>query len=444
MIADADSTFNDTINESLIIWRFQLASFMLFDQLVILIVLLVFSGFFSSAETALFSISKVKAIHLAKQKGPTNKLIKKMKDDPHRLLSTILIGNNIVNVGASAMATAIAFSVASSHAVSLATGIMTFLILIFGEIFPKSIATRNNILIARLVIFPLYWLSVLFTPLILFLNFIPKLTGKIQKKPVATQEELMTFVEVVEEEGEIKEEEKELIHNIFEFDDTNTSEIMTPRADMFVIDVNEELRLEKVVKSGYTRIPVIDGDIDHVVGILNIKDLLKHQATCEGATDVGKIMRTPYFVPENKKLDKLLQQFKKRKQHMAIVVDEHGGVSGLITLEDALEEIVGEIVDETDRFEPHIVKLKNDEWRVLGKSEIDEVNRVIPMNIPDSKEYDTFSGYVLNQIGRIPREKEEIMLEGFLITVNEMDGNRIREYIVCQKDNEAAAQASGA
>ena len=129
---------------------------------------------------------------------------------------------------------------------------------------------------------------------------------------------------------------------------------------------------------------------------------------------------------------------------MAIVVDEHGGVSGLITLEDALEEIVGEIVDETDRFEPHIVKLKNDEWRVLGKSEIDEVNRVIPMNIPDSKEYDTFSGYVLNQIGRIPREKEEIMLEGFLITVNEMDGNRIREYIVCQKDNEAAAQASGA
>ena len=140
---------------------------MLFDQLVILIVLLVFSGFFSSAETALFSISKVKAIHLAKQKGPTNKLIKKMKDDPHRLLSTILIGNNIVNVGASAMATAIAFSVASSHAVSLATGIMTFLILIFGEIFPKSIATRNNILIARLVIFPLYWLSVLFTPLIL-------------------------------------------------------------------------------------------------------------------------------------------------------------------------------------------------------------------------------------------------------------------------------------
>jgi CBS domain containing-hemolysin-like protein len=412
------------------------------DQFVVLFVLLLLSGFFSSAETALFSISKVKAIHLAKQKGTTNKLIKKMKADPHRLLSTILIGNNIVNVGASAMATAIAIDLHSSHAVGVTTGVMTFLILIFGEIFPKSVATRNNILIARLVIFPLYWLSILFIPIIVFLNFIPKLTGKIQKKPVVTEEELMTFVEVVEEEGEIKEEEKELIHNIFEFDDTNASEIMTPRADMFVIDVNEELKLGEIVKSGFTRIPVIDGDIDHVVGILNIKDLLMHQATSNGAVDVGKIMREPYFVPENKKLDNLLQQFKKRKQHLAIIIDEHGGVSGLITLEDALEEIVGEIVDETDRFEPHIVKLKKDEWRVLGKSEIDEVNETISMDIPDSREYDTFSGYVLNQIGRIPQEKEEIPIGNFLITVKEMDGNRIREYIVCQTEVKTPEEAS--
>jgi putative hemolysin len=415
---------------------------MLIDQVVVLIVLLVLSGFFSSAETALFTISKAKAIHLAKQKGPTNKLIKKMKDDPHRLLSTILIGNNIVNVGASAIATALSISLLESHAVGIATGVMTFLILIFGEFFPKSIATRNNILVARLVVFPLYWLSVLFTPLIVFLNFIPKLTGKIHKKPQVTEAELMTFVEVVEEEGEIKEEERELIHNIFEFDDTNASEIMTPRADMFVIDVNEELKLEEIVKSGFTRIPVIEGDIDHVVGILNIKDLLMHQATSGEAVKVRKIMREPYFVPEIKKLDNLLQQFKKRKQHLAIIVDEHGGVSGLITLEDALEEIVGEIVDETDRIEPHIVKLKKDEWRVLGKSEIDEVNDKIPMDIPDSKDYDTFSGYVLNQIGRIPREKDEILLGGFLVTVNEMDGNRIREYIVCQKDIEALQEAS--
>ncbi len=410
---------------------------MLSEQVWILLVLLLLSGFFSSAETALFSISKAKAVHLAKQAGATHKLIKKMKDDPHRLLSTILIGNNIVNVGAAALATAITMKLIPGHAVGLATGIMTFLILVFGEIFPKSIATRNNILIARLVIFPVYWCSILFTPIIIFLNFIPKITGKIQRKPQVTEAELMTFVEVVEEEGEIKEEERRFIHNIFEFDDTNASEIMTPRADMYVIDINKELNLEEIVKSGFTRIPVIQEDIDHVIGILNLKDLLLHQATCESRVDVRKIMREPYFVPENKKLDNLLQQFKKRKQHMAIVVDEHGGVSGLITLEDALEEIVGEIVDETDRFEPNIIKLSAAEWRVLGKTEIDEVNNEIPMEIPDSKEYDTFSGYVLDHIGRIPREKEEIPIGKFIVTVNQMDRNRIREYIVRSKTAEA-------
>ena len=410
---------------------------MLFDQIWVLLILLLLSGFFSSAETALFSISKAKAIHLAKDKGMANALIKKMKDDPHRLLSTILIGNNLVNVGASAMATAIVLGLVSSNAktaVGIATMIMTFLILIFGEIFPKSVATRNNILIARFVIIPIYWLSILFYPIIVFLNFIPKLTGKIKRKPKVTEEELMTMVEVVEEEGEIKEEEKELIHNIFEFDDTNASEIMTPRADMFVIDMDEKFDLEEVIQSGFTRFPVIEGDIDHVIGILNIKDLFMHQVTTSEMIDVRKIMMEPYFVPENKKLDNLLQQFKIRKQHMAIVVDEHGGVSGLITLEDALEEIVGEIIDETDKFEPHIVRLKPSEWRVLGKSEIDEVNEKIEMNIPDSKEYDTFSGYILDHIGRIPREKEEIPLGKYVVTVKEMDGNRIKEYIV--RENE--------
>ena len=414
---------------------------MLFNQIVVLIVLLFLSGFFSSAETALFSISKAKAIHLAKERGLTNTLIKKMKNDPHRLLSTILIGNNIVNVGASALATAITLNLVSNNAVGIATGIMTFLILIFGEIFPKSLATRNNILIARLVIIPLFWLSILFSPIIFFLNFIPRLTGKIQKKPQVTEEELMTFVEVVEEEGGIEEEEKELIHNIFEFDDTNASEIMTPRADMFVVNADEELHLEDIIRSGFTRIPVIEDDIDHVIGILNIKDLFMHQVKSSNEVNIRSIMREIYFVPENKKLDNLLQQFKRRKQHLAIVVDEHGGVSGLITLEDALEEIVGEIVDETDKFEPHIVKLKKDEWRVLGKSEIDEVNEILEMEIPDSKEYDTFSGYVLEQIGRIPQEKEEIPLGNFVVTVNEMDGTRIKEYII-KKTEESAQEAN--
>lgn len=404
-------------------------------QLILLICLLFLSGFFSSAETALFSISKTKTLHIAKKGGQSLQLIKKMKDDPHKLLSTILIGNNIVNVGAAALATSLSLGIFPNHAVGFATGVMTFLILVFGEVLPKSIATRNNIFIAKIVIFPIYWLSILFFPFLAFLNFIPKLTGRIKKPPGVTEEELMTFVEVVEEEGEIKEEEKELIYNIFELDDTNVSEIMTPRTDMFVVEAEEKLRLDKIIQSGFSRIPVIEENIDHVIGILNIKDIFMHQVSSSKEIDVRKIMTKPYFVPENKKLDNLLHQFKKIKHHMAIVVDEYGGVSGLITLEDTLEEIVGEIRDETDKDEPHIVEMDNRTWMVLGKSEIEEVNEKTGMDIPDSKEYDTFSGFILDKIGRIPKEKEKIVFETFIITIKAMEGNRLKEFIVKKDKN---------
>ena len=405
------------------------------DQIIILIVLLLLSGFFSSAETALFSISKTKARHIAKEGEKSYVLIQKMKNDPHALLTTILIGNNIVNVGAAALATTLSMKIIPNYAVGTATGIMTLLILVFGEVLPKSIATRNNILIARLAIYPIYWLSLLFLPVLIFLNFIPRITGKIKRASTLSEEELMTFVEVVEEEGEIKEEEKELIENIFEFDDTNSSEIMTPRADMFVIEADKPLDLKTIAQSGFTRIPVIKEDIDHVIGIVNIKDLFMHQATSTEPIDIRRIMRKPYFVPEYKKLDRLLHQFKKRKNHVAIVIDEHGGVSGLITLEDALEEIVGEIVDETDKDEPHIISLQNNEWIVLGKTEIDEVNTQLRMDIADSPEYDTFSGYILDFIGRIPKEKEHFTIGNFHITVNRMQGPRINEYIVKKIDD---------
>ncbi len=408
------------------------------NQAIILIILLILSGFFSSSETALFSISRTKARHLAKMPGKANALIKQMKDDPHRLLSTILIGNNVVNVAASAIATRLAIDIFQSHSIGSAqsfaigavTGVMTFLILVFGEVIPKSTATRNSVLVARTVIYPIYWCSVFFKPIVIFLDFIPKITGKIKQTPSVTEEELMTFVEVVEEEGEIKEREKELIHNIFEFDDTNASEILTPRADMFVIEADEPLDLKAIAESGFTRIPVIEESIDNVVGVLNVKDLLAYHAKGETVTDVRKVMRPPYFVPEHKKLDSLLGQLKKRKTHMAIVVDEHGGISGLITMEDALEELVGEIRDETDKEEPLIVRQKNRDWVVMGKTDIDEVNETIGMNIPDSADYDTFSGYVLEKIGRIPSENEKFTIADFDIIVKSMDGNRIKEYIV--------------
>jgi len=410
-------------------------------QFIFLAVLLVLSGFFSSSETALFSISTAKAKHLAKADGRLNNLILHMKDRPHTLLTTILIGNNLVNIAASSLATAIAINFmakiapgqAFGHAVGAATGIMTFLILVFGEIFPKTVATKNNVMVAKTVILPIYWLSFIFYPLILFLNFIPKVAGLVSSAPHVTEEELITFVEFVHDEGQINPDEKELINNIVKLDDISVSEIMTPSADMFVLDKAGEPEIDRIIKSGYTRIPVIVGDIDHVVGIVNIKDLFREHTMNPDHLDIERIMREPYFVPENKKLDQLLNQFKKRKDHAAIVVDEYGEVSGIVTLEDVLEAIVGDIVDETDIIKPPVVKIRNKEWLVLGAADVATVNAKINMNIPESSDYETFSGYLLEQIGRIPREKEQIVIDKYIITVKEMEGHRIKTLIVKRK-----------
>ncbi len=404
-------------------------------QLIFLVLCLILSAFFSSSETALFSISKVRALHLAKEGTRFDRLIMRMKKKPHSLLTTILIGNNLVNIGGSALATAIVMEQFHSNAVGIATGIMTFLILVFGEIIPKSFATHNNVLVARVVIYPVFWLSKLFLPIIAVLNFIPKILGGYSSQPAVTEDELMTMVEVVEEGGEIKEEERELISNIFEFDDTSSSEIMTPRVDMYVIDVDDPLDIKAILKSGFSRIPVIEENIDNVVGILNIKDLFaRYHERCitedSSAFDVRKIMREPFFVPESKKIDSLLHEFKQMKSHIGIVIDEHGGVEGLVTMEDVLEELVGEISDETDQLDPHLVKLKDKRWIVLGKADIDEINKNLGLSIDDSSDYDTFSGYILDRMGRIPDVGESIDIDPYTATVKEKDGNRIKTFML--------------
>ncbi len=406
-------------------------------EVTLLVLCLFLSGFFSASETALFSISKVKALHIAKDGSRSGRLIMEMKEDSHVLLTTILIGNNLVNIGASALATALAISSFQSNAVGIATGLMTLLILVFGEIFPKSFANHNNVLVSRGVIYPLYWLSKLFWPLIFILNVIPRLHGRIDTAPeTVTEDELMTMVEVVEEEGEIKEEEREYITNIFEFDDTFCSEIMTPRADMFVVDVSEALDIQRILKTGFSRIPVIEDTIDNIVGILHVKDLFAkfHKQVAAGEDtqymDLKSIMKKPYFIPESKKLDSLLQAFKTKKSHMAVIVDEHGGVSGIVTLEDVVEEILGEIVDETDHNTPDIVQLKGKKWLVSGKIDVDDLNKEIDIEIPESVNYDTFSGFFLEQIERIPNPGESIRINNWVITVKDMDGNRIQSFII--------------
>ncbi|HKL83421.1 MAG TPA: hemolysin family protein [Desulfobacter sp.] len=406
-------------------------------ELILLYVCLFLSGFFSMSETALFSISKVKAFHISKDGSKSGRLILEMKEASHTLLTTILIGNNLVNIGASSLATSLAMGYFQSNAVGIATGVMTLLILVFGEIFPKSFATHNNVVVSRAVIYPIYWLSKMLWPLIFVLNFIPKLHGTIyNSQETVTEDELMTMVEVVEGEGEIKEEEREYITNIFEFDDTYCSEIMTPRADMFVVDVAEGLDIPGVLKTGFSRIPVIEDNIDNIVGILHIKDLFSRYLENKGSDaplgslDIKSIMKKPYFIPESKKLDSLLKAFKAKKSHMAVVVDEYGGVSGIVTLEDVVEEIFGEIADESDKNTPDIVKLKGNKWLVLGRTDIYHLNKELHLGIPESANYDTVSGFFLELVERIPKPGESIRMNKWLFSVEDMDGNRIQSFII--------------
>lgn len=401
------------------------------DQIIILIILLALSAFFSGSETALVSLSRLKVRHLAEKGGRIAKILKKLKDDPQRMLTTILIGNNLVNVGAAAMATSAAIEIFESHAVGISTGVMTFLILVFGEITPKSLATQFNEPYAKFVALPIWYLSIVLYPLIKIFNwffiFLVKIFGGTIKKPAVTEDYLKSIVAISEEEGSIKEIEKEMIHKIFEFDDINASEIMTPRTDMVLMRSKLKIKdaLKIILKKPYSRIPVYEKTRDNIVGIVYLKDIMKYMETKKMNLRLSKIMKKPYFVPEAKKIDTLLKQFQKKKEHLAVVVNEHGIITGLVTIEDILEEIVGEIIDETEKRDPNIKRLKPGEWMVKGKTDVEEINEKLKMNIKEDEGYYTLGGFILNKTGKIPREHEKINYGKFTMIIEEVEEHRI-------------------
>jgi CBS domain containing-hemolysin-like protein len=400
------------------------------EQIIILIILLFLSAFFSGSEVALISLTRLKVRQMVEKKRLGASFVKKLKDNPHRMLSTILIGNNLVNVAASAIATSLMIGIFQNYAIGIATGIMTFLILVFGELTPKSIATQLNETISQIVAAPLWYLSVMLHPLIYvldkFIKLLMSIIGiKVQKKEI-TEEEIMSMIKTAEEEGSIKEIEKEMINSIFEFDDINISEIATPRTDITMISSDSKITdvINIISKDKYSRIPVYKDHKDTIVGIIYLKDIIPYLKRRNGKVRVSKIMKKPYFVPETMKIGSLLRQLQKRKEQMAIVVDEHGSVTGVVTMEDVLEEIVGEILDETDRVDPPIRKIGKMTWVVNGKTDVDEINEKIHLRIK-GEEYDTLSGFILHHIGRIPKEGEEIVYNNFNLKVEELKGHRI-------------------
>lgn len=406
------------------------------NEIITLSILIVLSAFFSGSETALVSITRFKVnLFLKKDRKGSNSL-SRLKEHPHRMLITLLICNNTVNISASVLAANIALKIFANNPLAYATGIMTFLILVFGEILPKNLATAQAEKISLATAPIIHWFGIILYPLILFFDFITVDLFRVRPvKPRITEEEVRNIVDIAREEGGIDKEEKELIHRIFRFDDIDVDEIKVPRTDMAMINVKNMLNdaLVMIKKKHYSRIPVFEGNRDKIVGIFYYKDALQYIQQKRFDIPIEKLMRKPLFIPETKMIDETLKLFQRKNQQMAIIIDEHGGVSGLLTMEDILEEIVGEIRDETEKVEPEFRRLDKKVYRVLGKTDIGDVNKKLKTKFKVKDDYDTLSGYILYKLGRIPKANEEIKLEDVKITVNKVEQNRIIDVIVKKK-----------
>ncbi len=404
-------------------------------EIVILIILVVLSGTFSGIEIAIFSLSDIKVRNLVKQGRKGAKTLKKLKENPHKLLITILVGNNLVNVGASALATVIVTEALGSSSVGfslgVATGLMTFILLVFGEITPKAFAHQNAEKISLFFAKPISILSRIQSPVIWLLEkitgFIIKIMGGEPQKGVITVDELRTTISVGAEEGVIKKDEEEMIHKLFDFGSTSVEEIMIPRIDMFCLGVDTKIKdvLKVIPENRYTRIPVYKERRDNIIGILYVKDIIKYIGKKDDIS-IESVVRSTFIVPETKNLNLLLKEFRKKRTHMAIVVDESGGVAGLVTLEDILEEIVGEIYDETDAKETLIKSVADKSFEVEGKTEIDDINKILKLDLHE-EHFNTIAGYIIHKLGRIPGKGEKFRLDRIDVTVLDADDQKIRK-----------------
>ena len=406
-------------------------------QFIILAILIFLSAFFSSSETALVTVNKIRMKTLADSGDKRAKRVLKVTSDSGKMLSAILIGNNIVNLSASSIATTLAVDILGSIGAGVSTGVLTFLILIFGEVSPKTMATIKADNLALKIAGIIEFLMLIFTPVIFVINKLA--TGFLfllgvdpnATTNVMTEEELRTIVDVSQESGVIEDEERDMIHNVFDFGDSEAKEVMIPRIDMTFVHANSTFEeLIKVFREHkFTRLPVYEESTDHVIGIINMKDLLLMENTDEFS--VRNLLREPYFTYEHKNTADLFMEMRKSSISIAIVLDEYGVTAGLVTLEDLLEEIVGEIRDEYDTDEEDaIIKLNDYEFEVLGATNLDDVSDELGVNFT-SDDYDTIGGYCLELLDHLPEENEVMFTEdGILLKIMEVDKNRIERIYI--------------
>jgi putative hemolysin len=385
------------------------------------------------SETALMSLSRMRLRHMVEGEVPGAELVEKLTKDPNRLLGTILIGNSVANIGASAMATVLATNVFGNSGVGIATGIITVLVLIFGEITPKSIAKQKSEAVALRIARPIKFVVIIFKPLVYIFTAISSVFIRIlggdpnEAKSFITQEELKTMVGVSEEEGVLENAEKEMIFNVFEFADLQVKDIMVQRVD--IVSVDKESSYDEVMdvikNEQFSRIPVYNQTIDNIIGVLNIKDL----ATIENLRkdfNISKYIRDPFYTFEFKKIVELFKEMKKTRNHIAIVLDEYGGTVGLVTIEDLVEEIVGEIEDEYDEEKNPVEVIKENEYVVEGSLRLHDISDLIGINI-DSEEFDSVGGLMIGDLGRMPEEQEEVTVNNIKFIAEEIEKNRIKK-----------------
>ena len=403
-------------------------------QTIALVILLIGSGFFSASETSLMSLSKIRIRHMQEEGVKGAKLVASLIEDSNKLLSTILVGNNVVNIAATSISTSLFMTLLGSNGVPVATAVMTVLVLLFGEITPKTIAANNSEKVAIFVSRPIKVIIFILKPVVWVFNLVTGVIFKIlgvkdkSNQPYITEEELKTMVNVGHEEGVLEIEEREIINNVFQFGDMQAKEAMVQRLDM--IAINSEDKYEEIIEifksEKFSRMPVYNESIDDIIGILNIKDIIFLSDEEIQQFNIKDYIREPFFTYEFKKITQLLEEMKIEKSQMAIVVDEYGGTAGLITIEDLVEVIVGDIEDEYDEEEEEIQVIKEDEYIVDGSIKITDVNELIGVRL-ESEEFDSIGGYIIGHLRRLTEENEVIEVDNIKFCIESLDKNRIKK-----------------
>jgi len=406
-------------------------------EVLSLVALVLVSALLTGAEAAYFSLGRARLKRLAEQHDPEQGPPPPILSRPHDLLVTILVGITLANIGASAIAASIAAALFGPIGLAVSIAAMTVLLLVFGEVLPMTLAVEHPERYSAWVSRPVAWLSTLLWPVRKVLSAVTTMTLRLvgserpRGAPEISEEELRTLVDVGAREGVVDRTEREMIHKVFELEDRLVREVMVPRPDMFCLDLATPAAdiLPLLREQLHSRVPVFEETVDHIVGVLYTKDLLPHLAGLPADFDLHARLHPPYFVPESKRADALLREFQAKKLHLAIVVDEYGGTAGLVTLEDLLEELVGEIRDEFDEEERLIQKVDAASYRVSGKLPIDELNAATGLHLPKDS-FATVGGWVLDLFGRVPNRGEKMRADDVTVTVEKVERTRVIEVLI--------------